>query len=125
MAADRFIRFDGPKARRPKKDELLLVLKNFVGGAGGVEWVDDQDRAYITLPGHPSFPFRGLPEMEGRDRHDGEQDRPRWIEVWQDPRDGTVDVMTRGMDEFTNVVAEGVAKMIARWWGGEYEDEDE
>jgi hypothetical protein len=46
--------------------------------------------------------------------------RERWFEVWvgQD----CIDVITRMMDEVTNNIAQGFAKLCARWWEGEIED---
>jgi hypothetical protein len=121
MAADRFIYFK--KERRPTRDELESVLKNFLGSqvAGEVEWNEQQSRFYVTLPGKTSFPFQDLTDAL---RHPfADEKRERWIEVWMDPEDPTIDVMTRGMDEYTNVIANGIVKMLARYWEGEMEDE--
>ena len=118
MASDRFIWFKG-EHKVPSKDDVESVLKNFFGeGTATLSW--GEGRFYATLPGTPSFPFRELPDAL-RDPFEGEGDRERWIEVYMDT--DNIDVMTRGMDEYTNVLAEGIAGMIARYWQGELEDD--
>jgi hypothetical protein len=46
--------------------------------------------------------------------------RTRWIEVWPDV--DVLYVMTREADTITNVVADGLAKLLARGWKGEVEE---
>lgn len=114
MAADRFIWFKGDAKVPPKKD-IESVLTNFFGEAAKVEWVDG--RFYATLQGKPTQPFAGLgltgrlfpPDME------------RWIEVYV--AKDNIDVITRQADTYTNVLADGVAKLFAHFWQGELEDE--
>ena len=61
MALDRFVRFlhDGPN-----RDQVERVLKNFFNGTAEVEWVEDQSRFYITLPGKGQWPFYGVPPFQ-------------------------------------------------------------
>lgn len=115
MALDRFVNFD---KRRPTKEEVELVLRGFFGpDAATIEW--DGGRFYVTLPGKNSFPFASLPDVL-RNPFEGE-DRERWIEVYV--AKDQFDVITRGHDEYTNVIAKGLAKMFARYWDGELEDD--
>ena len=121
MAADWFIYFKGDrKGKGPTKDELGSLLRNFFGeGTTRVEWVADQDRWYVDLPGKPSHPFADFLDTEGSHRDD-----KRWIEVWLDSADGTVDVMTRMQDHYTNALADTVAGLIAQYWKGEIDEDD-
>jgi len=115
MALDRFVNFD---KRRPTKEETGLVLRDFFGpDAGTVEWKGD--RFFVTLPGKSSFPFASLPDAL-RDPFAG-GDRERWIEVYVTK--SQFDVITRQHDEYTNVIAEGLAQMFARYWDGKLEDD--
>lgn len=114
MALDRFVKFTD---KRPTREEVELVLCNFLGGVGSVEWAEGQRRFYVTLPGKNSFPFNGIASalaQLGQYHPDG-----RWIEVYID--DEQFDVITRQQDEFTNVLAKGISKMFARFWQGETE----
>jgi hypothetical protein len=119
MASDWFIYFEGD-AVGPTVDELGSVLRNFFGEGTTtkIEWVADQSRWYVNLPGKPSHPYADFIDTEGRHRDD-----ERWIEVWRDKDDGTVDVMTRMQDRYTNVLADGLARVIAQYWKGRLEDD--
>lgn len=116
MAYDRFIYWTDKK---PTKDQLKLVLTNYLDGAATeIEW--DKDRFFVTLIGKRSFPFVGL----GSSREENElalcaEIKERWIEVC--PSKGGLDVITRMADAFTNDVASGLAESIARYWGGRLE----
>jgi len=113
MATDRFIQFG---KRKPKKAELESVLRNFFGEAGTVEW--NQDRFTVLLQGPGTFPFIDLePDLAPRLRP-----KERWIEVYPG---NPVDVITRLGDEYTSACARGLAKMIARYWAGELDMEDD
>lgn len=117
MALDRFVNF---KERRPSKEEVGLVLRDFFGpDAAKIEW--DNGRYFVTLPGKNSFPFASLPDAL-RDPFAGEEARERWIEVYV--AKDQFDVITRSHDEYTNVIAEGLARMFARYWDGELEDDE-
>lgn len=117
MAADWFVYFDKKGQKVPSKEDVGKALEDFLGAyATEVKW--DRDRFYAKLVGTKSWPFKrlepadsvialGMAEREGEDR---------WIEVWLD--DECIDVMTRSSDEATNNLAEGFAKLIARYWKG-------
>lgn len=116
MACDRFVYWK--KERRPKREELRLMLEDFFAGlTTSIVW--EKDRFFINILGAPSSPFKrfpGVPEHVAK----GDPDiTERWIEVW--PSNDCLDVMTRQMDEVTNVLAEGFAKLAARYWDGELE----
>ena len=108
MALDRFVHFG---KRKPKKADVESVLRNFFGdGAQKIEW--NGDRFTILLHGAETFPFADLePDLTPRLRRD-----ERWIEVCPG---NPLDVITRLGDEYTNVLAAGIAEMFARYWEGE------
>jgi len=111
MALDRFITF--PKGKKPKKKQIELVVRNFFGEAATIEW--DQDRWTVSLPGKPTWTFEGIePDMIARVRN-----TERWIEVYPT---GTLDIITRRADEYTNTLAQGLAEVFARYWEGELDD---
>lgn len=119
MASDRFVHFK--KDRRPTREEIERLLGNFFGDGTttSIEW--EGGRFYVSLPGHLSFPFAGLmDEVTSMEMATAEDDRGRWIEVYVARTN--VDVITRGMDEYTNVLADGLAEVIARFWDGELDD---
>jgi len=119
MARDRFIWFKG-EHKVPSKDDVQSVLTHFIGEAGTVEWRKDQSRFYMVLQGDPSWPFTDM-DLGVHNPHGEDKGRSRWIEVYMGK--DNIDVMTRMMDEYTNTVADGVAKMIARFWQGQLEDD--
>jgi hypothetical protein len=112
MSLDRFVRYPEGTAG-PTQDQVGLVLRNFMGRVGSVEW--HEDRFLVGVPGKPTRTFEGI----------GERPMPtilneeRWIEVWPGP---TLDVITRRQDEFTNALAHRLAEIFARYWGGVVED---
>ncbi len=115
MASDRFIYFKGDG--EPPRSAVESALRNFFGEAAILSLSDG--RFYATLPGSLSCPFKDFPDTP-KNRFDND-DRGRWIEICISV--GNIDVITRGMDEYTNVLADGLAKMIARYWQGELEEE--
>lgn len=113
MALDRFINF---KEKRPTKEEVELVLGNFFGPeAAKIEW--HNGRFYITLPGKNSSPYASLPDAPFDPFKNTNQER--WIEVYVSEEQ--FDVITRGHDDYTNVLAAGIAKVFAQHWEGELE----
>lgn len=123
MAADWFIYFDGDDAKAPTKDEIGSLLRNFFGEAATeIKW--DRDRWYVILHGHCTFPFAEVAPDVPNPFGDGDEKRERWIEVWLDKKDGTVDVMTRMQDRYTNALAAELAEMIARFWHGRQDDDE-
>lgn len=112
MALDRFVHFE--MGRKPTKKQVELVVRNYFGGCGTVEW--SQDRWIVSLPGKPTWAFEGIEvDVMPQSRND-----ERWIEVYVG--DDNVDVITRRQDEFTNALAAGLAGAFARYWDGEVDD---
>jgi len=115
MSQDRFVTFD---KRKPTRDEVESVLRNYFDEAADIKWADD--RWIATLPGKWSFPFVEIVGYSPRPREIAE----RWIEVYVGKRSkvGNLDVITRQQDEYTNVLADGLARMFARYWEGKLDD---
>lgn len=112
MALDRFVYF-GSK-RKPKKDEIESVLRNFFGeDAAKIEW--SETRWLILLPGKGTFPYEGIVDEHGPVKDHIKERRERWIEVYPG---NPLDVITRMQDEYTNVLAAGLAEVFARFWEG-------
>lgn len=113
MGFDRFVYW---KDKKPTREELVLVLEDYLGGLGHVKVHDG--RVFATLVGKPSFPFKRIDGFENR-RAAAEQRDERWFEVVLDKK--YADVITRQMDEVTGVIAKGFAELLARFWDGELE----
>lgn len=117
MALDRFVYFR--RAKKPTKKELRLVLDDFFGGATTeIKW--DRDRFFVTLVGRHTNALRRMedvPDFVRREPDPGFEGRH--LEVWIGS--DCIDVMTRQADEFTNALAEGFAKLVARFWHGDLE----
>lgn len=118
MALDRFVKFHTP--RFPTREETETVVRNFFAEAGEVAWSPTNDRLFVSLPGCCSSPFKGI-EGAPRDRFEDEK-RERWIEVYYDKEVPYIDVITRGHDRYTNILAHELAAMFAQFWEGELED---
>ncbi len=124
MAYDRFIYFPSGKGM-PGTAELRMVLEDYLGEAGRVEWTGD--RLYAILQGPVSFPFKRLPETpeiqvkawEDRAVEADGKPRIRWFEIYAG--ENNIDVITREMDEYANNVASGFAELCARFWNGKLE----
>ena len=113
MAFDRFVNWG---SERPSREDVGQVCEDFVKGLGSVEWNGPQSRYYIHLAGTYSSPqtrakgglyAKPLPEAGFVDRY---------IEVWIG--EDCIDIMTRHQDDVTNTIAEGLAKVFARFWKG-------
>jgi len=115
MARDIFIQFK--KDRKPTKVEVQHLLEDYFKDiATDVRW--DGDRFFVSLPGTPTNALGRIKGAHTLGRIKGEPDRTRWIEVVRN--NATLwDVLTRGMDEVTNAMAEGVVEILARFWKGE------
>lgn len=114
MAADWFVDF--PKGKVPSKEDVGKALEDYLGAyAEGIHW--DGNRWFAKLVGTKSWPFKRL-EADSRfaARYEEEAKEPRWIEVFIDTNN--IDVITRRSDEATNNLAEGFAKLLARYWQG-------
>ena len=119
MASDRFVNF--PKGKGPKKAEVELVVRNFFGEAAQeIEW--SQSSLLVKLPGIGTFAYEGLVDEHGTvtDHLTKRGERERWIEVYTTR--GHLDVITRMQDDYTNVLAGGLAEVLARFWQGEIDD---
>lgn len=113
MTLDRFIHF---KERRPSHEEAERIIKHYIGEAGSIEWVID--RWMVTLQGLVSHPFEGMgvPEIPKEARTE------RWLEIYFQPNK-PMDIMTRMQDEFTNAVADQLAKAFGRFYKAELQME--
>ena len=115
MACDRFIRWPSP-SKRPSRAKCDGALHYFFGDSVeiGIRW--DRDRWFVALPGKPSTRefdgLRGPPSSIYR--------KERFIEVHLGKKN--LDVMTRQADLFTNCLADGLAKFMAKIFDGELED---
>jgi hypothetical protein len=102
------------------------VLEDYLGkAAADIAW--QTDRFIVTLRGAPTWPFQRVGPATDAQRGswpelatepDGSP-RPRWFEV--PIGDDNIDVITRDSDDYTNVVATGFARLVARAWHGEVE----
>lgn len=120
MGTDRFVHFELCKV--PGRGDIGTLIEDYLGDVmrskecGGGRWT-------VSLIGPCSFPLRRLePEWTPSKAWAEEHPTPRWIEVYigQD----NIDVITRHQDELTMVIADGLAKLIARYWKGRLEDAD-
>lgn len=100
-------------------EEVGCVCEDYFGGLAKVVW--NEDRWFCNLPGTYSpalWRIDGAPHVPMHD-----EVPERWVEVWLDSEDGlALYVMTRGQDEATNALAEGLAALFARFWRGKRED---
>lgn len=119
MASDTVVHW---KNKRPKREEAEAVIQKFFDGAATeIRW--EKDRFFVTLIGKWSHPLSGV--LESEDLRPLPPTDPGWegryLEVWLSK--GSLDVITRQQDEFTNNCARGLAKVFARFWEGELEDD--
>lgn len=102
--------------RKPNRGEIRRVCEDFFGGTlDDLRW--SQDRFYIQLWGEASDPLRRIKDARPRPPYE-----PRDIEVWPSP-DSMCDsdclyVMTRRADPLTNALADELARIFVRHWGG-------
>lgn len=115
MAYDRIIQF----SKAPAREEVRLVIEDFLSDAASeIQW--DRDRFFVTLIGKNTHPLKRIPEAHWTARAEPEPGHEgRHLEVWV--TDTCVDVITRSQDEYTHAVAEGLAKVLARFWQGKRE----
>ena len=115
MPLDRFVYW---KKEIPTKGQIQFALEDYVRDlAIEVKW--DRDRFFVTLPGTCTHPLARLSDWSGV-RAMAEEKRERWFEVYV--AEDNIDVMTRQMDEVTDNIAEGFAKLCARFWEGKLEE---
>jgi hypothetical protein len=114
MSLDRFVYFP---ERRPTRQQVRSILADYLAGAGVID-SSDNERLIVGLVGLPSYPFKSLDNCAAGmyEEHNG-----RWLEVFigLDANDKYIDIITRTQDEFTNVVAEGFAALMCRYFEGE------
>lgn len=106
MARDRFIRF--AEGLGPSNEKLQEELNKYFQESGKIEWFEKSYRFFVSLKSHTE---------PARWEHPGEE---RYIEIFRDV--DYVDVITRMADDFTNAVANGCARRIARVFYGNLEE---
>jgi len=121
MACDRFIYFD--KGKVPPRKEVGQVLEDYLGDVlVKNRW--HSNRWIARIVGNKSWPLRRTeygksgPAAKSYEEEAREQ---RWIEVVFG--EDNIDVLTRRQDELVNAIAAGFAKLVARWWSGQLEDD--
>ena len=109
MSVDRFVRFD---KKKPTLDELKDILECYIEGLGSISYSSNDSVWFVKLPGKPSFPFKTIyPEM------DSQAHEERGFEVWVGALiANNIDVVTRQADELTSAIADGYAKIVARFF---------
>lgn len=126
MGLDRFVLFKGEK---PTLEQLRLILEDYLGGLGTIDYQDGC--WFVSFPGKPSFPFkRSHPDYAYMG---GGLNNERWFEVYigsLDQEKGenmgpNVDIITRMQDELTNNIAAGFAKLLRRFYKAESDEEQE
>jgi hypothetical protein len=119
MACDRFVYF---RKDVPSRERVQKILENFFGGCGTLSGSSNHPSWWtIVLPGKPTSPFEGLPDGH---RHPTFGNETRWIEVILQVEGGaSLNVLTRVQDEFTNAIADGLARAFARFYQGKLDDD--
>jgi len=119
MASDRFIYFD---AERPTNEQVGWVIEDYFGKAAvSIEWSERTSRWEVLLPGNKSVACRRVaPETVWAQCANELSTEERFIEVFFTERgaDEQLSVTTRLADEYTDTVADGLATLLARYWGG-------
>lgn len=104
MSQDRFIYWlDGSQ---PYAQEIQWVIEDFFNGSAIIKW--DTDRFFINLNGVPKHPLSRIIKLPESIQ------TQRWIEVWIGAK--CLSVLTRQQDEYTNVLADGLAEVFIRYW---------
>lgn len=113
MSLDRYVHWN---EKKPTREEVQHVLEDYLGGPETADVRQEQETWWTCgLPGKPTHPFARTPNApQVTPEH-----QERWFEVTYD--DDRLTITTRAADEFTNVVAEGFAKLCARFWQGRFE----
>jgi len=119
MASDRFIHFE---AKRPTHEQVGWVIEDYLGVAAvSIVWHERSSRWVVLLPGTKSVACRRVaPESAWARCADDLSEENRVIEVFFTERgaDEQLSVITRLQDEYTDTVADGLATLLARYWGG-------
>lgn len=121
MGADRYayvkrLRKGEPAPNKATPEQIKMILEDYIDKAGKVK--DDSSREggpawFVVLEGKPSFPFKRVYPGHGSP---SDQHEERWVEVYLEERDD-IRVTTRTADEYTNNVADGIIRMLARFYG--------
>jgi hypothetical protein len=123
VAADRYVQWEREEDV-PSLAPLREVIEDFVGHAGTVRLDVEREWFCVLLRGCGTLSRaarRQTPTIAALDA--AECDREREFEVVVQRDFKCVDVMTRMQDDFTSSVADGLARTIARFWGGKWERE--
>lgn len=119
MARDLFVYWQDKK---PTKEVFELVLKNYLGEIGTVEF--NNKRGTCSLPGKLTHPFKDVPGFPQEVCVAAQETPERWFEVfWHTGETNTIDIITRQQDYFTNVVATGLADPCVQYWKAKKEDD--
>ena len=113
MACDRFVRWEDV-SKKPTSMQVREVLEDYLGFGGWI-YNNEDDWFTVQLPGLYSHPLRR------QNTHISDAHGERFFEVCC-IHDDSIDVITRLADEFTNNVADGFAKLIARWFEGNLDE---
>ena len=117
MARDLFVYWQDDK---PSQEVLGLVLRNYLGEIGEIEFKNST--WFCTLPGKRTHPFKNVPGFAQKACVDGAEER--WFEVfWHDDEINAIDIITRQQDDFTNAVAVGFAEICVLSWKARKGDE--
>jgi hypothetical protein len=116
MSRDRFVRWN--QGKYPTVDKIKIVCEDYFKGLGTVEWRGD--RFFVLVHGTLTYALNRIGAYKQPDPEPGFDER--WIEVWQKEDNLCLDVITRQQDEVTNALADGLAKLFARFWRGCLED---
>ncbi len=111
MSGSRTVRWSRTKpTRRPKRAAVRAFLEDFIGDPTAVRWKGR--RFFVDIPGKGSDALRRVAERNAPELYQAR----RWVEVWFERR--SIEIMTRGHDQFTSAIAEGLADGIAGFWRG-------
>ena len=137
MSVDRFIDWGTfPEWGAPTIDRLAAVARDYLGERWTVAlrqgrdldlcWIDCASDEKCTFPLRSERddaveygPNKGT--KAGDVLHEAQQKTTRFFEVFFLVEGGKIEqtsVITRHCDEFTDNVADGLAKIYARWWNG-------
>ncbi len=119
MGMDRFIKWGKPQEwGAPTVERLAQVARDYLGARWSVritspKWIVCETDEPSTAPLKSEFsPGSGVPAWD---------EQTRGFEIFFPDSSVRTSVITRRADEFTNAVADGYTKCIARWWNGEIE----
>lgn len=118
MGRSTYVRFGADK--KPTRDEIQIVLEDYLGMAAVEITRHDEGSWSCVLPGKPRAP---LNRIVGAYPHLTFEDNERFFEA-QLIEGKELVITTRGADEFTNAIASRFAEICARFWQGELQRPD-